>query len=84
MAGLLVISGKRILSAALKVGKPVIAFGDHGACYRITSQKGQLIVVAIGIIESADAVCAILKSESAALVIVQSVTSTVSKWEKSV
>lgn len=79
-AGLLVISGKRSLKAALKVGKPVVAVGDHGACYRITSQNGQLVVVAIGEIASVAAVATIVSRESAAaVIIVRSVASTVSK-----
>ncbi|PXX54659.1 hypothetical protein SAMN05660489_05696 [Pseudomonas sp. LAMO17WK12:I10] len=79
-AGLLVISGKRSLKAALKVGKPVVAVGDHGPCFRITIQNEQLVVVAIGEIASAAEVVTIVSRESvAAVIIVRSVASTVYK-----
>lgn len=51
-AGLQVIAGKRSLKAALEVGKPAFAVGNHGACYRIISQNGQLAVDVIGKLES--------------------------------
>jgi hypothetical protein len=69
-AGLQVISGKRSLKAALEAGKAVIAVGDRRECYKITSQNEQLVVDAIGAIESPLALGVIVQRESAAAVVI--------------